>query len=225
MGYRHFWRVLHPALAIFIAGAACAQPPAASERPEVSGTASVVASTTSMEVLDTTRRLGAGDRLSYRIVEERRQPVPLVVADNGEVEVPLIGRIAARGRTCKELAQAIRPVLEREYFYKATVIVALDAISVKARGHVFLSGQVRTQGAIDIPPDERFTLSRAILKAGGFADFANTKKVKIVRKSAGGATQTIIVDLDAVTVKGELDKDPELLPEDTIIVPEKFINF
>ena len=91
-----------------------------------------------MDVLDTSRRLGAGDRLSYRVVEERREPIALVVADSGELEVPLIGRLSAAGRTCKELAQAIKPMLEREYFFKATVIVGLDAVSAKARGHVYI---------------------------------------------------------------------------------------
>jgi protein involved in polysaccharide export with SLBB domain len=187
--------------------------------------AAVVAATTSMEVLDSTRHLGAGDRLSYRVVEERRQPVGLTVADSGEVEVPLIGRVRASGRTCRELAQSIKPLLEKEYFFKATVIIALDALSAKARGRVYISGQVRQQGAVDIPPDEHFTLSKAILKAGGFADFANRRKIKLVRQNADGASQTTIVDLDAVTVHGHLEKDPELQPDDTVIVPQKFVNF
>lgn len=203
----------------------CAQPATAPERTTANEAAAVVAATTSMEVLDSTRRLGAGDRLSYRVVEERREPVGLTVADSGEVEVPLIGRVRASGRTCKDLAQSIKPLLEKEYFFHATVIVGLDAVSAKSRGRVYISGQVRQQGPIEIPPDERFTLSKAILKAGGFADFANHRKVKLVRKLASGSAQTTIVDLDAITVHGNLDKDPELLPDDTIIVPEKFVNF
>lgn len=199
--------------------------PSAQERTEAGRAAAIVAGTTSMEVLDSTRQLGAGDRLSYRVVEERRPPVSLIIADSGEVEVPLIGRVPATGRTCRQLAATIKPMLEREYFYHATVIVGLDAVSAKSRGRVYISGQIRQQGPIEIPPDEKFTLSKAILKAGGFADFANKKKVKLIRKSATGAPQTTIVDLDAITTKGQIDKDPELLPDDTIIVPEKFINF
>jgi protein involved in polysaccharide export with SLBB domain len=210
---------------LFTLAPLCAQKATPAERVASTEASAIVAATTSMDVLDSTRRLGAGDRLSYRVVEERREPVGLTVADSGEVEVPLIGRVRASGRTCKELAQSIRPLLEKEYFYRATVIVGLDAVSVKARGRVYISGQVRSQGPIDIPPDERFTLSKAILKAGGFADFANHRKIKLVRKNANGSGQTTIVDLDAVTVHGELEKDPELQPDDTIIVPEKFVNF
>jgi len=195
------------------------------EKYSTRGATSIVAGTTSMEVLDSTRKLGAGDRLSYRIVEERREPTGLMISDSGELEVPLIGRVQATGRTCKELAQTIKPMLEREYFYHATVIVALEMASTRPRGHVYLSGQVRQQGAMEIPPDEHFTLSKAILKAGGFADFANKRKVKLIRKDAAGASKTTIVDLAPVIDKGQLDKDPELLPDDTVIVPEKFINF
>lgn len=184
----------------------------------------VVAGTTSMEVLDTTRRLGSGDRLSYRVVEERRDPIPLIVTDSGEVEFPLIGRVPASGKTCRELAYAIRPALERDYFYRATVIIGLDAVSEKSRGRVYLSGQIRQQGSIEIPPDEKFTLSKAILKAGGFADFAS-HKVKLIRRGANGGSQTTVVNIDEITKRGQIDKDPELLPDDRIIVPEKFINF
>jgi protein involved in polysaccharide export with SLBB domain len=203
----------------------CAQKAASAEKIAPTEASAIVAATTSMEVLDSARRLGAGDRLSYRVVEERRDPVALTVGDGGEVEVPLIGRVRASGRTCKELALAIKPLLEKEYFYKATVIVGLDAVSAKSRGRIYISGQVHMQGPIEIPPDERFTLSKAVLKAGGLADFANRRKIKLVRKTASGAAQTTIVDLDAITVHGELDKDPELQPDDTIIVPEKFVNF
>jgi len=222
---RNAWRIC--SLAVLAVAPLHGQQPSAAERAATTTDASaIVAATTSMDVLDSSRRLGAGDRLSYRVVEERRPPVGLMVADSGEVEVPLIGRVQASGRTCKELAQSIRPMLEKEYFYRATVIVGLDAVSAKARGRVYISGQVHQQGAIEIPPDERFTLSKAILKAGGLADFANRRKIKLVRKTGSGTAQTTtIVDLDAITVHGDLSKDPELQPDDTIIVPEKFVNF
>jgi protein involved in polysaccharide export with SLBB domain len=178
-----------------------------------------------MEVLDNTRKLGPGDRLSYRVVEERRQPVAVYVGDGGEVEVPLIGRVPATGRTCRQLAAAIKPLLEQDYFHKATVIIGLDAASGRSRGRVYITGQVRSQGPVEIPPDERLTISKAIIKAGGFADFANKKKVKLVRRGPGGTAQTQIIDVDAITSRGELDKDVELQADDNIIVPEKFINF
>lgn len=184
-----------------------------------------VGTTNSMDVLDDKRKLVIGDRLSYRVVEERTQPYPLFVTDSGEIEVPLIGRVPAAGRTCKQLARAIKSELEKEYFYRATVIVGLDAASARSGGRIYLSGQIRSQGSMEIPPGGGFTLSKAILQAGGFADFANQRKVKIVRKSGdGGASETFTVDV-ADILKGRTEKDVVLQPEDVVIVPERLVNF
>ena len=185
---------------------------------------SAVARTTSMNVLDDKRSLQIGDRLSMRVVEDRKPPVSLIVTDSGEVEVPLIGRVQAKGKTCKQLAYAIKEPLQREYYYKATVIIGLDFETLKSPGRVYVTGQVRNQGPLDIPPDETFTVSRAIIRAGGFADFANKRRVRLVRKD-GDKPKTIIVDLELVIKKGQTDKDPVVEPDDTIIVPERLINF
>ncbi len=211
------------ALALFVHLPLHAQQPAR-DRSELPSAAGMVAGTTSMDVLDNSRRLGAGDRLSYRVVQERRAPLSLTVTDSGEVEVPLIGRVRASGRTCKELAEAIKPMLQKEYFIHATVIIGLDSASQKSRGTVYVSGQVRTQGSIELPPEDRLTVSKAILKAGGFAEFSDMRKVKLVRSRPGGSVETTIVDVDAVLTKGQIDKDPVLQPDDRIIVPRKFIN-
>ena len=86
-------------------------------------------------------------------------------------------------------------------------------------------GQVRAQGAMDIPPDENLTVSRAILKAGGLGDFANKRKVKLVRKKPQGGTETIYLDLVQILDKGHAEQDVVLQPDDVINVPEKLINF
>ena len=212
------------ALALASPSASPAQQPGIREKSELPMAAGIVAGTTSMDVLDNSRKLGAGDRLSYRVVQERRAPLSLMVTDSGEVEVPLIGRVRASGRTCRELAETIKPLLQREYFIHATVIIGLDAASTKSRGTVYVSGQVRAQGSIELPPEDRLTVSKAILKAGGFAEFADKRKVKLVRNKPGGSVETIVVDVDAVLIKGQIDKDPQLQPDDRIIVPQKFIN-
>jgi polysaccharide biosynthesis/export protein len=202
-----------------------AQQTARSDQDRLSrDSSSAAAYTNSMDVLDDKRPLRVGDVLSMRVVEDKEPPVSLLVTDSGEVEVPLIGRVHAAGETCKALAYEMKGPLERDYYYKATVIVALDASGLKSPGRVYVTGQVRNQGPLDIPPDETFTVSRAILRAGGFADFANRRKVKLIRK-AGGSNQTIFVNVDEIVNKGRSDKDPVLEDGDTINVPERLINF
>jgi polysaccharide export outer membrane protein len=197
-----------------------------SSRPSGGGGATV-ALTSSMEVLNDSTKLSTGDRVSFRIVEERRDPIVLTVSDSGEMEVPLVGRVTAAGKTCKQLAYELKPLFERDYFYRATVIVGLETFSNRSRGKVYLMGQVRGQGAMDIPADEALTVSKAILRAGGLSDFANRRRVKLVRKRQDdpSKTDTTIVNLVDVLDKGRVDKDPALEPDDLIIVPEKLINF
>ena len=139
-----------------------------------------------MEVLNDAFKLGNLDRVSFRIVEERAtNPIQLVVTDAGEMEVPYIGRVKARDKTCKQLAFEIKPLLEKEYFKRATVIIALDLMSARPPGRIYVTGQVRQQGALQIRPEDPLTLSQAILSAGGLADFADKKKVKLFRRKAG----------------------------------------
>ena len=188
-------------------------------------TSNTVALTNSMEVLDDSRALGVGDRVSLRIVEDRKPLVELIVTDSGEMEVPLIGRVQAKGKTCKALAHEVKKLLEKDYFYTCTVIIGLDAASQRSRGKIYMMGQIRGQGAMELPPDETLTVSRAILRAGGFADFANKRKVKLVRKTADGGQETTIVDVVQILEKGRADKDLVLQPDDLLIVPERLINF
>ena len=198
----------------------------APEKPPTSSSASsTVALTNSMHALNDKTKLGNGDRLSYRVVEERKEPIPLFVTDSGEIEVPYIGRVTVAGKSCKEAALAIKPLLEKEYFFKATVILGLDTLSTRSRGKVYLMGQVKTQGAMELPADETLTVSKVILRAGGVADFANRRKVRLVRKKGNNQTETFIVDLVEILDKGHLEKDRGIKPDDLIIVPERLINF
>lgn len=188
-------------------------------------TSSVVAGTNSMEVLDDQRKLLSGDRLSYRVVEERTEPRPIFVTDSREVEIPLIGRVRTEGKTCKTLAQDIKKELEKDYFHKATVILGLDAASGRSAGRIYLMGEIKTQGSMEIPPTPNFTVTKAILQAGGFGDFANQKKVKVVRKSPETkGSDTMIVDVASV-LKGNTEKDILLEPDDVIIVSARAVNF
>ena len=179
----------------------------------------------STDQLDDKRKLTIGDHVSYRVLEDKNPAVDLIVTDAGDLEIPLLGRVSAAGKSCRQLAYEMKPVLEKTYFYKATVIVALDAASQRSPGRVYVTGFVVSPGPQEIPADEIYTLSRAITRAGGVAQFGNDRRVKIVRKAADGSTQTQEVDVGEIINKGRIDKDPVLLPEDMVVVPRKLINF
>jgi len=192
--------------------------------PNYSASATV-GQTNSMDVLNDTIKLNDGDVLSYRVVEDGKEPIPIRVGDSGDVEVPLIGRVAAIDKTCRQLAYDIKAQLEKSYYRRATVILGVDVFGGKSRGKITLMGDVRNQGEMEIPADEtHFTLAKVILRAGGLGDFANMRKIKLIRKTPSGY-KTFIIDLKPVFRDGKLDRDPPVEPGDTIIVPEKLWNF
>lgn len=198
-----------------------------SDAASVSATnlSAVAASLNSVDVLDDKYHLVIGDQLSFRIVEDEEDPVVLTVTDSGEIQVPYLGRYPAAGKTCKELALELKAALEKKYYYQATVIVAVNAMP-RSRGRIYLVGAVRAPGPQDISSDEILTVSKAILRAGGFTDFANEKKVKITRAGdTGDGKKTILVDVSRILEKGEIENDVPLQPGDLIFVPERLVRF
>jgi polysaccharide export outer membrane protein len=187
------------------------------------GTASnTVLRTNSMSVLDDKKRLGTDDFVSFRVVEDRDNiSQRLRVNDNGELEVPYIGLVPAQGKTCRELAYNIKAALEKEYYYHATVILAVDKVSEKSRGKIYVYGAVKSQGPQEIPTDETYTVSKAIIRAGGFGDFADKRKIKLTRKDG----QDLVVDLKRIIEQGHTEDDVVLRPDDQIYVPQRLVNF
>lgn len=187
---------------------------------------------TSMDVLDRTRPISPGDTISIRIQEDRRDALQQVVAVTGEVNAPYVGLIRASGKTCYELGHNIKRELEKNFFKNATVLVAIDQINPLDRvkeaevqlEFYMMFGFVARQGKYDLPSNEDITISQAILRAGGFAMFANKEKVKVIRKTPQG-NKTILVDVNGIMQRGDLDKDIYLRKDDVVIVDEKTVNF
>ena len=192
-------------------------------------------------VLDDKHKLAIGDRLSFRIAEDEEEPKPLFVTDSGNLEVPYIGRVPAENKTCRELAAEIKTALEKEYYYHATVSLAVDVLN-KSHGRVYLVGALRLAGPVELPSDEVFTLSKAILRAGGFMDYADRRHVNVTRKgpaaknvttndaiakettatntAAKDDKETFVVDVGEIFDKGRIESDLVLESGDLIYVPD-----
>jgi protein involved in polysaccharide export with SLBB domain len=179
---------------------------------------------TATYALDDKHRLAPGDSVSFQILEDKNPPKSLVVTDSGELNVPYIGRVNVANQTCQQVAQKLKVALERDYYYRATVILGLDVAS-KVVGRVYVVGQVRLQGAIEIPSEENFTVGKAILCAGGFGDFADRKNVTLVRSSPSGNRLTFQLNMVDILDKGQTEKDKSLQKGDFIIVPSRLVNF
>jgi protein involved in polysaccharide export with SLBB domain len=176
-------------------------------------------------VPDDKYKLRLGDRVSFQVLEDREPPKSLMIADSGELDVPYVGRLPAVDKTCKQLAAQIKTLLEREYYYRASVVLALDSAN-RVLGRVYIWGQVRNQGPIELAVNENLTAGKAILRAGGFADFANKKRIKVIRNGAAGAAKQVL-ELNMVDIleNGATEKDLLLQSDDSVIVSSRLINF
>ena len=173
-----------------------------------------------------TRPLAVGDRLRYQVVEDGDAPVELAISNTGMIDIPYHGPMKAAGRLLPDLVASIRTELEKKFYLTATIRMEVLAFSQGAvnRGRVHLAGQVRRVGPIEIDLSEKPTLGQTILAAGGLADFADARNVRIVRRE-GAETRTIVVDLREVLNKGRIDKDVQLQDGDFVIVDERMVNW
>ena len=179
----------------------------------------------SLENVGPDYKLRRGDMLSYQVREDRDPMLTLPVTDSGEIEPPYLGRrINAVGKTCGQLQTEVKAALERELYVRATVQLGLNRVSpVQSRGRVYMTGQIRNIGPLELPTDEALTVSNAILRAGGFRDFADQNNVRLIRKDGpSGGVQVLVKRI----LEGKRNyEDPVLQPGDTILVKEKLINF
>lgn len=181
----------------------------------------------SMASLDNRQRLGTGDRISYRVLEDQDETRSLTINDTGDVLVPYLGLVRAIGKTSQELSWEIKGLLENDLYRQATVVIAVEVVN-KARivGKVYVTGQVRNSGGYDIPSDETFTVSKAILKAGGFVDFSDKRNVRLVRSAEKGKDKkTLTINVTDIWDKGKIENDIVLQPGDLIVVPARLVNF
>lgn len=176
---------------------------------------------------DRDRPLGPGDTVSFEIKEDNTAPIMKRVSDTGDLDVPIIGRVHVAGRSCDDVSAQITRALVPKYYFKATVRLAIEQIAARRNGpnsKVFVSGELKYTGQVDIPPGDTLTVSQAVVKAGGGTQFADLRHVKVTRKNKTGSGNSFIIDVKAILEKGEVDKDMPLMDGDSINVPRKLFT-
>jgi len=240
-----------PPLASPSASASTSAPAPAAPAPTASGSganasargasgspALTAGSLNSIEALDNKTTLQDGDTISFRVIEDRDDPVQRVVTDTGEVDFPYIGPVKVEGRTCHEVALDVKKRLEVDYYKQATVIIGLDRIvgqdnDTKPKDLAWVMGEVRSVGPLELMQHQPMTVSQLIMRAGGFGDFADQRKVKLLHRADGGAPSAGDInnskDFQVIDVKsifdGQSAADPQVKAGDYIIVPKKVVNF
>jgi polysaccharide export outer membrane protein len=155
-------------------------------------------------------RLVPGDKLRIEVYKDPQISQTLQIRPDGKITVPLVGDVAAAGRTPVALRDSITTAL-KEYITNPVVtviVVEFEPQSVSVMGEVERPGPVPIKGKLSV--------LEALAVAGGFKDFANTKNITIRRPTASGVQIIRFNYRDAV--KGE-GKPLYLQPGDIVIVP------
>lgn len=154
--------------------------------------------------------IGPSDVLAITVWKEPTLSGNMLVRPDGMISLALLGDVQAAGLTPLQLADQIASKLKK-YIQEPNVSVVISQIHSKV---VYLLGEVAKPGPVEMTPG--MTLLSAVASAGGLTDFANSKKMYILRNEAG--TQTKIPVNYKQALKGD-SINIVLKPGDTIVVP------
>jgi type II secretory pathway predicted ATPase ExeA len=124
-------------------------------------------------------RLAAGDKLRIEVYKDAQLSQSLQIRPDGKITLPLVGDIAAAGRTPIELRDAIGGAL-KDYITNPVVTVIVTDATPPPVPVVYVTGEVNKPGALSLTIGPMSVL-QAIAMAGGFTDFANRKDIRILR--------------------------------------------
>jgi polysaccharide export outer membrane protein len=119
--------------------------------------------------------IGPEDILLVRVWREPELSQGVQVRPDGKITLPLIGELQAAGLTPSALQAKVVEALS-EYINKPEVIVSLQAVQSKK---YYITGEVSRPGTY--PLVVPVTVLEALTNSGGFKEFANTKKITILR--------------------------------------------
>lgn len=116
------------------------------------------------------------------------QPVSGYIVDNeGNVDIPIIGKVKAAGYTADQLKSTIYN-LAIKYFKEPTVIIRFANFKVSVLGEVLRPGQY-------IMPDQKESILDAIAMAGDLTIFGKRGNVLLIRDNLDGTKTTYRVNL------------------------------
>ena len=156
--------------------------------------------------------IGPEDVLYIHVWREETLSRNVPVRMDGNISLPLIDEVQAAGLTPLQLKEVLTEKLKNFVDTPNVSVIVMEANSYK----VYVSGQIRTPGVYSLRRET--SILQIIVMAGGFTEWADQKKILIIRKE-DGKEKRIIVNYKKI-IQG---KDPEgnivLKAGDTIIVP------
>jgi polysaccharide biosynthesis/export protein len=156
--------------------------------------------------------IGPDDLLSIVYWKDKDMSSESQVRPDGKISLPLINEITAAGLTPEQLRQQITEESKR-FMEDASVTVVVRQINSRK---VFITGEVNKPGPY--PLTGPTSVMQLIATAGGLREYANSKKIVIMR-TENGQPVSLPFNYPAVTSGKNLKQNVELRPGDTVVVP------
>jgi polysaccharide export outer membrane protein len=120
-------------------------------------------------------QIGAEDLLFIRVWREPDFTLPVAVRPDGKITMPLIGEVRAAGQTPLQLTAALQQMLT-QYLNNPDVNVFVTEVRSKK---FYIDGEMYKPGAFALVTPT--SILEALSRGGGFREFANTKKIRVLR--------------------------------------------
>ncbi|MCZ2152679.1 MAG: polysaccharide biosynthesis/export family protein [Bryobacterales bacterium] len=153
-------------------------------------------------------KIGPEDVIQIRVWREPELSVQQSVRPDGKITLPLIGDVDTNEATPKELSETIAEKL-KEFINNPSVMVTVEQVRSKK---YTITGEVGRPGSY--PLLTTTTVLDALTNSGGFRDFANKKKIIIIR-----GTERIRFNYNEVIDGKNVEQNIELRNGDLIVVP------
>jgi polysaccharide export outer membrane protein len=147
--------------------------------------------------------LDTGDKLRIVVFGQDGLSNSYFVDAAGQITMPLIGAVTARGLTTQQLSRAVATKLKNGFIREPHV-----AIEVEVYRPFFILGEVTQPGQYPYVPN--MTVETAVAIAGGFTPRAYRWDIEIERPVAGGVVRQAVPPIERVR------------PGDTIVVRERW---
>ncbi len=156
--------------------------------------------------------LGAEDIIEVMVWKNPDLSTNVSVRPDGKISLPLIGDLQASGLTPIELRDSIKVLLRR---YKKTPEVSVIVREINSFS-IFFVGEVVQPGKVKLRSETSFL--QAMTLVGGFTEFADVKKIVLLRRE-NGQERRIRINYKDILSGEKSDSNLMLKRGDTILVP------
>ncbi len=157
-------------------------------------------------------RILPGDKLEISVWKEAELQKPVTITPDGKLSFPLIGVLAAAGKTVDEVRVEIEKRL-MTFIPEPVVTVSVTDLA----GRVYVIGQVLRAGALQTNP--RINVLQALALAGGLTPFAKGDDIIVLKAGDAGQQRTLQFRFGQVAQGRNLEQNVLLESGDVVIVP------